>query len=56
MAIYRLRYKCGKKALEHLSYINGEEKYSTKREHIEYIETKNLPEILKIFKNFGNMQ
>ncbi|WP_064615233.1 MobA/MobL family protein [Streptobacillus moniliformis] len=52
MAIYRLRYKCGKKALEHLSYINGEEKYSTKREHIEYTETKNLPENFKDIQEF----
>ncbi|ACZ01648.1 MobA/MobL family protein [Streptobacillus moniliformis] len=52
MAMFRLRYKCGKKALAHLSYINGEDKYISKKEHVEFIETKNLPENFKDINEF----
>ncbi|WP_064607108.1 TrbI/VirB10 family protein [Streptobacillus moniliformis] len=52
MAIFRLRYKCGKKALAHLSYINGEDRYISKKEHVEFIETKNLPENFKDINEF----
>ncbi|WP_064608928.1 MobA/MobL family protein [Streptobacillus moniliformis] len=52
MAIFRLRYKCGKKALGHLSYINGEDRYISKKEHVEFIETKNLPENFKDINEF----
>ncbi|WP_064613480.1 MobA/MobL family protein [Streptobacillus moniliformis] len=52
MAIFRLRYKCGKKALEHLSYINGEGRYKEKQEHVEYTETKNLPKNFKDINEF----
>ncbi|CAM3107718.1 MobA/MobL family protein [Streptobacillus felis] len=54
MAIYRLRAKAGKDVLPHLSYINGEDKYKNKKDHIEFIETKNLPEIFESVKDFWN--
>lgn len=52
MAIYHFRYKCGKKALGHLLYINGEGKFKDKEDTIEAIKTNNLPDEFKNIKDF----